>query len=100
MKKMIFSIFVIFNVTLFAFSGDCQYYGKQANYFTQKAREDIASLERYQTTAKWCQLADDLEQSLNYLGSVQQNCANGYEVDDEIRELTPILVKATQKCGH
>jgi len=70
----------------------------KAQYYSNLVQDELKK-----SNPDYCVIADNLEQQLNWLGSVDKYCLNAGNIDMAhkiIRQLSPVLMQSTVRCGH
>ena len=80
--------------TLLVTASTCSYAKQQAEYYAVKANN-----YKMDTQRGACNLADNLEQVVNWMGTMKQNSCAGYNVNT-FQIYTQMLMRASIKCGH
>jgi exoribonuclease II len=83
---------------LFAETMQCVMVLNKAQYYS-----NLVQSELHKSKVDYCNIADYLEQQLNWLGSAEKYCTDYSNIQIAkkiIRQLSPILVQASIKCGH
>jgi len=94
MKKVVIKIvFILISTNIIA--SDCTYYTKQMMHQVKT----VDKLIREKPT-NWCNLADHLELTVNYLDSTKQTCPYDKKVYDALKMYKIVFTQAIIKCGH
>ncbi len=91
MKKIIILLTLS---TVLATASTCSYAKQQAEHFSIRANN-----YKMNTQSGACNLADNLEQVVNWMGTMKQNSCAGYNAST-FQIYTQMLMSASMKCGH
>lgn len=92
MKKLLVILGLISSVV----ANDCDYAYSKAAYYS-----NITSKGKLDTKENACKQADALEQLVNWMGTMEQSCANFNSKYGTVYELNKkLLVIAVSKCGY
>jgi len=99
MKKSLFILLTfLFSSNLYAESMQCVSVLLKAKQYSNVVLNEIKKEK-----PNFCIIADNLEQQLNWLGSVDKYCSDEINIamaHKMIAQFSPILLNATIKCGH
>jgi len=101
MKEIFIKIlFIVMTTNIIAsnssiISSDCTYYSEKMMYHVKKVKR--ITLER---PTNWCNLADELELTVNYVDSTKKVCPYNKDINSALKTYMFMLMQATIKCGH